>query len=190
MITRKRGKYIPTLTDRTNDPREPTVNRDNVVGGRTTLTKKPNHIICYKCGQPGHIAVNCRLARGPEMKKVGEAKPQGPVRFCTDYRKLNNVTKEDSYPIPRMEDCIDQIGKAKFITKCDLLKGYWSVPLTDQAKLKSAFVVPDGTYHYNVMPFGMRNSQAIFMRLMNKCITGIPNVGVYVYYIIIYKETW
>lgn len=75
--------------------------------------------------------------------------------------------KTDSYPIPQMDDCIDQIGNAKYITKCDLLKGYWSVPLTAEAKLKSAFVVPGGKYHYNVMPFGMRNSQATFTRLMN-----------------------
>ena len=89
-----------------------------------------------------------------------------------------------------MEDCIDQIGKARFITKCDLLKGYWSVPLTDRTKLRSAFVVPDGTYQYKVMPFGMRNYQVTFMRLMNKCLAGISNVDIYVDDIVIYNDTW
>jgi len=51
-------------------------------------------------------------------------KPGGSVRFCTDYRKVNAHTKTDSYPIPRIDDCIDKIGKAKYITKCDLVKGY------------------------------------------------------------------
>ena len=116
-------------------------------------------------------------------------KPDGSVRFCTDYRKLNDITKADSYPIPRMEDCIDRIGKARFITKCDLLKEYWSVPLTDRTKLRSAFVVPDGTYQYKVMPFRMRNSQATFMRLMNKCRAGISNVDIYIDDIVIYNDT-
>ncbi len=55
------------------------------------------------------------------------------VRFCTDYRKVNAVTKPDSFPLPRMEDCIDRVGPAKFVTKLDLLKGYWQVPLTPRA---------------------------------------------------------
>ena len=57
-------------------------------------------------------------------------KSDGSYRFCTDYRKVNSVTKSDSYPIPRVEDCIDRIGCAKYVTKLDLLKGYWQVPLT------------------------------------------------------------
>ena len=69
-----------------------------------------------------------------------------------------------------MEDCIDQIGNAKYITKCDLLKGYGCVPLTEWAKEISAFVTPDGLYQSKVMPFGMKNSQATFQRLMNMCL--------------------
>ena len=57
-------------------------------------------------------------------------KPDGSIRYYTDYRKVNVLSKTDSFPIPRMEDCIDRIGNAKYITKCDLLKGYWSVHLT------------------------------------------------------------
>lgn len=60
-------------------------------------------------------------------------KPDGSFRFCTDFRKVNAVTKTDSYPIPRIEDCIDKIGCAKYVSKFDLLKGYWQVPLTERA---------------------------------------------------------
>ncbi len=49
---------------------------------------------------------------------------------CTDYRKVNAVTKPDYFPLSCMEDCIDRVGPAKFVTKFDLLKGYWQVPLT------------------------------------------------------------
>ena len=117
-------------------------------------------------------------------------KPGGAVRFCTDYRKVNALTKTDSYPIPRIDDCIDKIGKAKFITKCDLLKGYWCVPLTERAKEISAFVTPDGLYNYRVMPFGMKNSQATFQRMMNQCLGDLDGVGIYVDDIVIYSDTW
>ena len=70
-------------------------------------------------------------------------KPDGTYRFGTDYRKVNRVTKSDSFPIPRVDDCIDRIGNAKHVTKSDLLKGFWQVPLTDRAKEISAFVTPD-----------------------------------------------
>ena len=73
-------------------------------------------------------------------------KPDERYRMCTDYRKVMSVTKTDTFPIPRMDDCIDKVGKAKFVTKLDLLKGLWQVPLTDCAKEISAFVTPDGLY--------------------------------------------
>jgi hypothetical protein len=64
---------------------------------------------------------------------------------------VNSVTKTDSYPIPRIDDCIDKIGSAKFVSKFGLLKGYWQVPLTERAKEISAFVTPDGLFQYKVM---------------------------------------
>ena len=57
-------------------------------------------------------------------------KHDGGFRFCTDFRKVNDKTKSDSFPIPRIADCIDQIGNAKFVSTFDMLKGYWQVPLT------------------------------------------------------------
>ena len=65
-------------------------------------------------------------------------------RMCTDYRQVNSVTKTDSFPVPRTDDCIDNIGQAKYVTKFDLLKAFCQIPLTDKAKEISAFVTPDG----------------------------------------------
>lgn len=89
-------------------------------------------------------------------------KPDGSVRFVTDYRKVNSCTVADTYPIPRIDDCIDRVGRAKYISKFNLLKGYWQVPLTERAERVSAFVTPDGLYQYCVMPFGMKNATATF----------------------------
>ena len=73
-------------------------------------------------------------------------KPDSSQRYCTDIRKVNSLSKTDSSPILIVEDCIDKIGQAIFISKCDLLIGYWCVPLTERSKKISAFLTPDELY--------------------------------------------
>ena len=89
-----------------------------------------------------------------------------------------------------MEDCIDKVGSSKFVSKLDLLKGYWQVPLTERAVEISAFVTPDGLYEYKVMPFGMKNSSATFQRLMNRVIFDLEGCDVYIDDLIICSDTW
>ncbi len=102
-------------------------------------------------------------------------KPDGSHRFCTDYRKVNAITKPDSFPLPLMEDCVDNVGLARFVTKLDLLKGYWQVPLTERAAEISAFVTPNNFFNYTVMAFGLRNAPATFQRLMNTILGDVAN---------------
>ena len=111
-------------------------------------------------------------------------------RLCTDYRKLNKVTVADSFPLPRIETCIDSVGHAKFVSKFDLLKGYWQVPLSERAKRVSAFVTPDGLYQYTVTPFGMRNAPATFQRMMNYVTSGLAGCEVYLDDVVVYSNTW
>ena len=73
-----------------------------------------------------------------------------------------SMKKSDSFPIPRIADCIDQIGNAKFVSTFDMLKGYWQVPLTQRAHEISMFVTPSRLFQYKVMPFGMKNAPATF----------------------------
>ena len=100
-------------------------------------------------------------------------KADGTWRFCTDFWKVNNVTKSDCFPLPRIEDCIDCIGSSQFVSKFDPLKGYWQVPLSERARAIYAFATPDGLYQYTVMPFGMRNAPATFQRMINQVISGL-----------------
>lgn len=116
-------------------------------------------------------------------------KPDHTFRFCTDYRKVNAKTKPDSFPLPRMEDCVDRVGSARFVTKLDLLKGYWQVPLTPRAAEISAFVTPDCFMQYSVMSFGLRNAPATFQRLMCKVLSGVPNCEVYLDDIVLYSSS-
>ena len=117
-------------------------------------------------------------------------KQDGSLRFCTDYRLLNSKTKSDSYPLPRIDDCIDRVGNAKYVSKFDLLKGYWQVPLTEKAKELSAFVTPDGFFQYKVMPFGMKNAPATFQRLINTVTSDLVGCEAYLDDIIVYSDTW
>ena len=74
----------------------------------------------------------------------------------------------DPYPVPRVDDLLDELGEAKFISTLDLTRGYWQVPLSPDAKEKSAFLTRNGHYQFIVMPFGMVNSGATFQRLMDR----------------------
>ncbi|XP_065894244.1 uncharacterized protein [Dysidea avara] len=117
-------------------------------------------------------------------------KSDGTYRFCTDFRKLNGVSKTDSYPIPRVDDCIDRIGHAKYVSIFDLLKGYWQVPLTRRAQELSAFATPDGLFQYCVMPFGMKNAPATFQRMVNGVIRGLEGCDAYIDDLVIYSDSW
>ena len=117
-------------------------------------------------------------------------KPDLSIRPCIDYRKVNNVTKTDAYPIPRLEDCIDKIGKAQYVSKFDLLKGYWQVPLTERAKDVSAFVTQECLYRCRALPFGMKNAPATFQRLMNLVTSGLQNTVTYLDDVVCYSSSW
>ena len=117
-------------------------------------------------------------------------KHDGGFQFCTDFRKVNDKTKSDSFPIPRIADCIDQIGNAKFVSTFDMLKGYWQVPLTQRAREISAFVTPSGLYQYKVMPFGMKNAPATFQRMVNKLVRDIDGCEGYIDDVVIFSDNW
>ena len=117
-------------------------------------------------------------------------KADGTQWMCFNYRTVNAVTQTDSFLIPRLEDCFDRVDKSKYVTKIDLLKSYWQVPLTDRAKEISAFVIQDALFSCKVMPFNRKNSAATFQRLMNRVLAGLTNCKAYTDDVIVYSNTW
>ena len=94
-------------------------------------------------------------------------KPDGTWRFCVDYRKLNSITHEAKYPLPRVEDCLDQLRGARFFSKIDLRSGYWQTRVHPEDVHKTAFRTPFGHHEWLVMPFGLQGAPSTFQRMMN-----------------------
>ena len=122
-------------------------------------------------------------------------KKDGSHRFCVDYRELNSVTKLDTYPLPRVDDLLDQLGSSRFFTTLDLANGYWQIRVDADSQEKTAFIVPQGLFEFRVMPFGLSNAPAVFQRLMQRVLMGLNPVddqafvSVYIDDILIFSST-
>ena len=90
-----------------------------------------------------------------------------------DYRSLNNVTKSDNFPLPRIDDLLDELGKAKFFSTLDLASGFWQIHVHDGSQEKTAFSTPFGLFEFRVMPFGLKNAPSVFQRLMQQVLSGV-----------------
>ena len=118
-------------------------------------------------------------------------KPDGSLRFCNDFRKLNEISAFDAYPMPRVDELIERLGPVRFVSTLDLTKGYWQVPLTERAKPKTAFSTPEGLYQYTVLPFGVHGAPATFQRLMDRVLRPHREyAAAYLDDIIIHSSTW
>jgi hypothetical protein len=95
-------------------------------------------------------------------------KKDGTKRMCIDYRTLNSMTIKNKYPLPRIEDLLDRLKKAKFFFKIDLRSGYHQMKIREQDIPKMAFTTRYGLYNFVVVSFGLTNAPANFMNLMNK----------------------
>jgi hypothetical protein len=95
-------------------------------------------------------------------------KRDGSPRFCIDFRRLNSITQKDVYPLPRIDDIIERLNGSTIFSKLDLRSGYFQVPLAHDERHKTAFTTPDGLWQFNRLPQGLKNSPAVFQRLMNQ----------------------
>jgi len=111
-------------------------------------------------------------------------------RVCVDFRKLNQVTVGDAFPLPNITDILDQLGKSKYYTTLDLAQGYHQVPMNPTDREKTAFSTDKGHYEFSRMPFGLKGAPGTFQRLMNKVLIGLNGLKAFVYLddIIVYAK--
>ena len=118
------------------------------------------------------------------------SKKDGSKRLCVDFRKLNEITKKNSYPLPLIDDILSLLGKAKYFTSLDLKSGYWQVKMSEKDREKTAFACHRSLFEFNVMPFGLCNAPSVFMMLMNTVLEGLEGFAcAYIDDILIFSET-
>ncbi|KAE8883743.1 hypothetical protein PF007_g22418 [Phytophthora fragariae] len=100
-------------------------------------------------------------------------KPDGGIRFCIDYRRLNAVTIKDRYPMPLIDDILDVLRGAKLYSTIDIASGYWNVPMDPDSVEKTAFTCKYGLFEWLVMPFGLCNAVPAFERLMENVLVDL-----------------
>ncbi|GBN02467.1 Transposon Ty3-I Gag-Pol polyprotein [Araneus ventricosus] len=102
-------------------------------------------------------------------------KKDASIRFCVDYRKLNEIAKNDSYLLPRIDDTLDALNGSQWFTTLDLKCGYWQVEIRPEDREKTAFTTGQGLWQFKVMPFGLCKAPATFERLMETVLRGLPS---------------
>jgi len=100
-------------------------------------------------------------------------KADGSLRFCIDYRKLNDLTYKDSFPLPRIDTCLDALGDSMYFSTMDMRSGFWQVAIDARDADKTAFVTRKGQFRFKVLSFGLANSPSIFQRLMTMVLAGL-----------------
>ncbi|KAK1911204.1 hypothetical protein P3342_011806 [Pyrenophora teres f. teres] len=118
-------------------------------------------------------------------------KKDGKLRLCVDYRKLNDITIKNRYPLPNITELRDRLSRAKIFTALDLRDGYYLIRIAKGEEWKTAFRSRYGHYEYTVMPFGLTNAPATFQELINNVLRAHLDIFVIAYLddILVYSET-
>ena len=114
-----------------------------------------------------------------QSNSISEKERQLTHILCQLYnRGLNAVTKGDSFPLPHINDLLDDLGSARYFSTLDLASGFWQIPVHEKSQEKTAFSTPFGLFEFWMMPFGLKNTPSVFQRLMQQVLADVkPDSG-------------
>ncbi|KAF9762731.1 Retrovirus-related Pol polyprotein from transposon [Nosema granulosis] len=140
---------------------------------RPVYTRNSRIALAYEPAMEAEIEKLLRLgiireSKSPWCSRVSPAdKKDGTVRLCVDYRRINALTRKDTYPLPRIDEILDDISGAEYFSCLDATSGYYQLAMSERDKEKTAFAWKGGLFEFNRMPFGLCNAPATFQRAMD-----------------------
>ena len=168
-----------------------------------TSTTKPIKLPPYRVPQAYQVMVRQEikeiLNQGIIEPSVSEwaspycahSQKDGFLRLRVDYRHLNAISQTNAYPMPRIEDLLDQLGQAQFLSTLDLTRGYWQAPMAKTSCHKTTFVTPFGQFQFTVMPFGLSGAPSTFQQMLNSLIKDKHDfAAAYLDDLVIFSSTW
>jgi len=155
---------------------------------REEITHQVNQLLAKDIVKPSNSPYNSPIWIVP---KKPDSSGNKRWRMVVDYRRLNEKTIGDAYPLPNISDILDQLGSAKYFSVLDLASGFHQIPMDPADAHKTAFSTPHGHYQFARMPFGLKNAPATFQRLMDQILTGLQGIELFVYMddIVIYASS-
>lgn len=147
--------------------------------GDSRLIKQPPRRVHLAFADEEHKVVQQMVAQGiirssPWASPVALVKKKnGKTRCCIDYSRLNTVTTQDAFPLPRVQDCLDTVRGSIYFSTFDLTLGYHQVPVKEEDNPKSVFITKYGLYEFTTMPMGLSTACATFQRLMELVLQGL-----------------
>jgi len=118
-------------------------------------------------------------------------KKDGTLRMVVDYRRLNDITVKNNYPLPLIDELFDQLGQAKYFSSMDMVSGYWQQRIAEKDIEKTAFTTKFGHFEFRVLPFGLKNAPSSFMAMVNDILRPYLNKFVLAYLddVLIFSKT-
>jgi hypothetical protein len=119
-------------------------------------------------------------------------KKDNSMRICIDYRKINQISYQDSYPLPHIDVCLSSLQGSSWFSTLDLSSGYFNIPVKESDKDKTCFITRRGSWRFNVLPFGLTSAPSVFQRLMDLSLSGLSYVSCLAYIddILVYSTTF
>lgn len=147
------------------------------ISHKEEIDKQVNSLLRNDLIEPSASNYNSPVIIVPKKSLNGEKK----YRMCIDYRQVNKKLTADKYPLPRIDEIIDSLGRAKYFSVIDLFSGFHQIPIHPNSRDITSFSTPKGSFKWKVLPFGLNISPNSFTRMMNIAFTGLTPEKCFIY---------